>query len=408
MFLITKVVFIAIIEYNKDIKYYLRSWSMSLIYQDVMEQLDIWLTMLIEAEGADLHIKSDSPIRARVKSDIVHLSKEVTKAETIKALVKALTGNAYETFKETKEFDGAYRLDDKHRFRVNIFMHLGGFALAFRLIPSYIKTIEELNLPTPLHKLAHLRRGLVLVTGTTGSGKSTTLATIVEEINKTYNHHIITIEDPIEYVHNDAKSIVEQREIGSHTNGFAQALRAAMREDPDIIVVGEIRDIATAESILQAVNTGHLVFSTVHTLDARETIDRLIAIFPTNEQNRVRATLAATLEAVISQRLIKGISGDMVPAVEMMFRSPQIQELIRSKRDNEITDAIEKEGIMFDSITFNRALFDLTLADKITEDQAYQYASSPADLKLMFTMSKEYEEKVYGNKEEDDLSLKDS
>jgi len=313
---------------------------MSLSKQEVIEQLNVWLNMLIEVEGADLHIKSDSAIRARVKSDIVLLSKEVIEAETLEALVKALIGNEYENFKETKEFDGAYKLDDTHRFRVNIFMHLGGYAMAFRLISSNIKSVEELNLPTALHKLSHLRRGLVLVTGTTGSGKSTTLATIVEEINKNYHHHIITIEDPIEFVHNDAKSIVEQRELGLHTNSFSRALRAAMREDPDIIVVGEIRDLPTAESIMQAVNTGHLVFSTVHTLDARETIDRLVAIFPMVEQNRIRETLAATLEAVISQRLIKGRSGNMVPAVEMMFKSPQIQELIRTKRDNEIPDAI--------------------------------------------------------------------
>ena len=381
---------------------------MSFVNQDVMKKLDVWLKMLIEVEGADLHIKSDSAIHARVKSDIVLLSKEVIDAGTIEALVKALTGNDYEKFtKETREFDGAYTLDSDHRFRINISIHLGGFALAFRLIPSYIKTIKELNLPTALRKLAHIRRGLVLITGTTGSGKSTTLASIIEEINKAYPHHIITIEDPIEYVHNDAKSIVEQRELGSHTNSFSGALRAAMREDPDVIVVGEIRDIATAESILQAVNTGHLVFSTVHTLDARETIDRLIAIFPTNEQNRVRATLAATIEAVISQRLIRGIDGNMIPAVEMMFRSPQIQELIRSNRDHEIPDAIEKEGISFDSITFNRSLFDLTLANKITEEQAYQYASSPADLKLLFTLSQEYEKKVKSNKKEDELWLKE-
>ena len=381
---------------------------MSFNSKDIMKQLDAWLRMLVEAEGADLHIKSNSAIHARVKSDIVLLSKEVISAETIEALVKALIGKEYENFiKETKEFDGAYSLDRDHRFRINISMHIGGFALAMRLIPSYIRTIEELNLPTALHKLAHLRRGLVLITGTTGSGKSTTLASAVEEINKTYNHHIITIEDPIEYVHHDAKSIVEQRELGLHTNSFARALRAAMREDPDVIVVGEIRDIPTAESILQAVNTGHLVFSTVHTLDARETIDRLIAIFPAEEQNRVRETLAATLEAVISQRLIMGTDGNMLPAVEMMFRSPQTQELIRSKRDNEIPDAIEKEGISYDSITFNRALFDLTLADKITEEQAYQYASSPSDLKLLFTLSQAYEKKIYGNQKEDDLDFKE-
>jgi twitching motility protein PilT len=375
--------------------------------QNIEQRLDSWLNMLIEANGADLHLKSNGQIRARVKSEILLLSNEKLDEKTIDSLVKMLTGDAYEDFQETKEFDGAYALDKNYRFRINIFMHLNGYGLAFRLIPSYIKTIEELNLPTALHKLAHLRRGLVLITGTTGSGKSTTLASIVEEINETYNHHIITIEDPIEYVHNDAKSIVEQRELGLHTESFSRALRAAMREDPDIIVVGEIRDIATAESIMQAVNTGHLVFSTVHTLDARETVDRLVAIFPNEEQNRVRATLSANLEAVISQRLIRSISGDMIPAVEMMFKSPQIQELIRNKRDNEIPDAIEKEGISFDSITYNRALFDLTLAEKITEEQAYQYASSPADLKLMFTVSAEYENKFHSDTKNETPSLKD-
>ncbi|MBT8344228.1 MAG: PilT/PilU family type 4a pilus ATPase [Sulfurovum sp.] len=375
--------------------------------QNIQQRLDSWLHMLIEADGADLHLKSNGPIRARIKSDIVLLSNEKLDTKTMESLVKILTADGYKNFIETKEFDGAYALNENYRFRINIFLHLGGYAIAFRLIPSYIKTIEELNLPKALHKLTHLRRGLVLITGTTGSGKSTTLSSIIEEINTTYPHHIITIEDPIEYVHNDAESIVEQRELGLHTTSFSRALRAAMREDPDIIVVGEMRDIATAESILQAVNTGHLVFATVHTLDARETVDRIIAIFPNEEQNRVRETLASTLEAVISQRLIRGISGDMLPAVEMMFKSPQIQELIRNKRDNEIPDAIEKETTSFDSITFNRALFDLTLAEKITEDQAYQYASSPADLKLMFTVSTEYEEKFHADTKNDAPSLKD-
>ena len=380
---------------------------MSLKNQNAIEQLNNWLTMLIEAEGADLHIKTNSNIRARIKSDIVLLSNEIVDAVTLELLVRAITADDYDNFIENKEFDGAYNLDNKHRFRVNIFMHLDGYAIAFRLIPAYIKTLKELNLPKALHKLAHLRRGLVLVTGTTGSGKSTTLASIIEEVNHTYPHHIITIEDPIEYVHNDAVAIVEQRELGTHTQSFSHALRAAMREDPDVIVVGEIRDLATAESILQAVNTGHLVFSTVHTLDAHETIDRLIAIFPSNEQNRVRATLAATLEAVISQRLIRGIDGKMVPAVEIMFKSPLIKELIRTNRDHEIVDAIEKGHVMFDSITFNRALFDLTLADKITEEQAFQYATSPSDLKLLFTMSQEYERKVQENINVEELILKD-
>jgi len=380
---------------------------MSIRNGSIVERLNGWLEMLIESEGADLHIKSDGKIHARLKGAIVLLSNEEISTKEMQELVETLIGEGYEDFTKMKEFDGAYSPGGKYRFRVNISININGYAMALRLIPPTIKTMEDLHLPSALHKLADLRRGLVLVTGTTGSGKSTTLATIINEINNKHPHHIITIEDPIEYAFEDNKSIIEQRQVGIHTQAFSTALRAAMREDPDIIVVGEIRDIDTAESILQAVNTGHLVFSTVHTLDARETIDRLIAIFPSDEQNRVRETLAATIEAVISQRLIRGTSGDMIPAVEMMFRSPQIQELIRHKRDKEIPDAIEKEGIMYDSITFNRALYDLTLADKITEAQAYQYASSPADLKLLFTISKDYEEKVHGNASEEDLTLKE-
>jgi len=364
--------------------------------------------MLIEVQGADLHIKTNAYVHARVRDEIVLLSSEIVSEKIIEGIIKQIMGGDYDDFANIKEFDGAYSLNKNYRFRVNIFMHIGGYAIAFRLIPSHIRTIEALNLPSALHKLSQLRRGLVLVTGTTGSGKSTTLSSIIEEINATYPYHIITIEDPIEYIHHDRKSIVEQRELSIHTRSFSDALRAAMREDPDIIVVGEIRDMATADSILQAVNTGHLVFSTIHTLDARETIDRLIAIFPISEQNRVRETLASTLEAVISQRLILGADETtMIPAVEMMFKSPQIQELIRNKRDHEIPDALEKEATIFHSQTFNRALYKLTLADRITEQQAYEYATSPADLKLMFTISPEFEAKSHKNEHSSELMLKE-
>ncbi len=368
--------------------------------QAAKDKLNRWLEMLISIEGADLHIKSNSPLHARLKSDIILLSNEIATEKTVEDIVELLTNDTIEQFYKKKEYDGAYKLDARYRFRFNIFLHVDGIGIAFRLIPDKIKTFEELNLPAALNKLVDLRRGLVLVTGTTGSGKTTTLATILESINQKHHRHIITIEDPVEYVFHDKKSIVEQRELGTHTHSFSRALRAAMREDPDIIMVGEIRDMATAESIIQAVNTGHLVFSTVHTLNAQETIDRLIGLFPTNEQNRVRQTVAATLEATISQRLIEGVDGEMIPAVEMMFKTPLVQELIRTKRDNELPDAIEKEGIMYDSISFNRALFNLTLADKISEKQAYQYATSPADLKLMFTLSPEYEARKAAQEEE--------
>ena len=380
---------------------------MSLSDQNIQVRLDSWLTMLVEVSGADLYIKSGSEIHARIKGDIVLLSKEIVDAESMEELVILLMGDAYENFSETKEFDGAYSLEEKYRFRVNIYLHLGGYAIAFRLIPPVIKSIESLNLPSALHKLTELRRGLVLVTGSTGSGKSTTLASIIDEINAKHQYHIITIEDPIEYTYKDNRSIIEQREIGTHTNSFAAALRASLRENPDIILVGEIRDIETAESIMQAADTGHLVFSTVHTLDVRETVDRMIAIFPSSEQNRVRVTLANILEAVISQRLIKSTSGEMIPAVEMMFRSPLTQELIRAKRDHELLDAMEKERSSYDSISFDRALFDLTLAGTITEDQAYQYASTPADLKLMFTLSTEYKSKYRMEEKDETPSLKE-
>ncbi len=379
---------------------------MSLENNRTIAKLNTWLRLLIKANGADLHIKTDSRIRARVKEEIVLLSNEVLDSANMEEIVRILTGNEYETFLKEKEFDGAYTLDAKHRFRVNIFMHIGGYAIAFRLVPANIETIEALNLPPALHKLVQLKRGLVLITGTTGSGKSTTLSSVIEEINQTHAYHIISIEDPVEYIYHDSKSIVEQRELGSHTESFSRALRSAMREDPDIIVVGEIRDMATAEIILQAVNTGHLVFSTIHTPDTRETIDRLIAIFPTGEQNRVRNTLASALEAVISQRLLLGADNQMLPAVEIMFKSPHIQELIRTSRDSEIPETLDKEAAVYKTQSFNRALYQLTLEGKITEKQAYEYATSPADLKVMFTMSAEYEKKKHQNEHLQELKLK--
>jgi len=371
----------------------------------IKEVLDRWLYMLISIEGADLHVKSNGPLHARHKSDIVKISEESPTQEMMEDLVEFLTDETYSSFLQKGEFDGAYTLSQRFRFRFNIYLHINGVSVAFRLIPDEIKSFEELHLPKALNKLVDLRRGLVLITGTTGSGKTTTLSTIIENINQKYARHIITIEDPVEYVFKDKKSIIEQRELGVHTSSFATALRATMREDPDIIVVGEVRDAATAEAIIHAVNTGHLVFSTMHTTDAKETIERIIGFFPTDEQNRVRLILASTLEATVSQRLIEGVDEQMIPAVEIMFKSPTVQELIRSHRDIEIPDAIAKESVSYQSMSFNRALFELTMQDKITESQAYQYASSPADLKLMFTLSAEYTAKKLA--EEEQLRLKD-
>ena len=361
---------------------------------NAIETLRGYLAQLIEREGSDLYVKSNAIVRARIKGEVVPLSTQPVRSEAVQNIARYLTGNRFDDFRETQDFDTVYVLDELNRFRVNLYFHLEGIAIAMRLIPHEIKSIKALNLPKAMHKLTKLNRGLVLVTGTTGSGKSTTLAAIIEEINQSRRKHIITIEDPVEYAHHDHQSIIEQRGIGQHTGSFAHALRAAMREYPDIIVVGEIRDVETAESVLHAANTGQLVFATLHTLDARETVDRIIAMFPSREQNRIRMNLASNLQAVVSQRLVRSVDGELLPAVEMMFKSPRIEDLIRAMRDAEIPDAIE-EGHYYGSITFNASLFELCLAGKITEEEAFSYATSPADLKLMFTKSTRYNEKEH-------------
>ena len=378
-------------------------------HTDAMELLRGYLYQVVERSGSDLYVKSDANVRARVDGVINVLTEELFSAACMDDVARELIGKRYEEFVETGEFDTVYMLDNHNRFRINLYKHLDGVAVVCRLIPHVIRDFETLNLPPEMNKLVNLNRGLVLVTGTTGSGKSTTLAAVIEKINQNHRRHVVTIEDPVEYTHTDKLSIIEQRGIGQHTLTFANALRAAMRESPDIIVVGEMRDVETAEAVLQAVNTGHLVFSTLHTLDARETIDRLIAIFPEMEQNRVRMNLASNLQAVVSQRLIKGKRGGLLPAVEIMFKSPRTEHLIRSMRDNELPDAMEAERHIFGSVTFNTALFELCLADKITEAEAYNYATSASDLKLMFTKSPEYNDKLMreGIVEIDEVNLKD-
>jgi twitching motility protein PilT len=373
-----------------------------------VETLESYLDELVEKKGSDLFIKSAGVVTARIEGELIPFSAETLEAPAVEAIARHILGTQYETFEQQYEYDSMYVLNTQNRFRVNLFWHLDGIAMVFRLVPLEIKTLEALNLPEQLHRLTKLERGLVLVTGTTGSGKSTTLASLIEEINKTRRKHIITIEDPVEFVHMDKKSVIEQRNVGLHTKGFNQALRAAMRENPDIIMVGEMRDLETAENVLQAVNTGHLVFSTLHTLDAKETIDRLIAIFPPFEQERVRLNLASNLEAVISQRLIHSKEGALVPACEMLFRSPMVEHLIRSKRDFEIVDVMADEHAHFGSTTFNQSLFELCLGDMITEEVAYSQSGSPADLKLMFAESSAYQKKIGNTLEniKEDIGLK--
>ncbi len=373
---------------------------------DHMTIVKQYLNTLNEQNGSDLHIKTNAPISARINEEIVQLSSEILDAESVENIAREIAGKNYIAFMKDHELDSIYVVDDHLRFRVNMFVHLNGIAIVFRLIPKRIRSIDELNLPQGIHKLSELKRGLVIITGTTGSGKSTTLASVIEEINVNQARHIITIEDPVEYIYSDKKCIIEQRGIGHHTHSFNTALRSALREDPDIIVVGELRDIETAESVLHAVNTGQLVFTTLHTTDARETIDRLIAIFPTSEQNRVRMNLATNLKAVVSQRLIRSLKDQLIPAVEMMFTSPRIEYMIRAGQDADIPEVMAEEQHIFGSITFNQALFNLTLAGQIDEETAFSYATSASDLKLLFTTSAEYQNSKV-KAELDEIHLKD-
>ena len=347
------------------------------------KKLQFYLKNLIHNGGSDLHLKSGSIIRLRVNGDLLKLGDKRITHEELDAIAKAiLSAEQYESLTETKELDATYILDEDNRFRLNFFYQMDGLSAVLRIIPVKIITLEELKLPSVITELSNLHRGLILVTGVTGSGKSTTLAAMLNHINSTRKKHIITVEDPIEFVHSDKQSLVSQRGVGQDTLSFKNALKGALREDPDIILIGEMRDLETIEIALHAANTGHLVFSTLHTLDAKETINRVIGMFPTEEQNRIRMTLASVLEGVVSQRLVKTIDGKRAAAIEVMKLTPRISELIEQNRDYEILDTIEEGKEIYGSQSFDQALLELYRAEKITEEVVYEHATNPSDMKL--------------------------
>lgn len=349
---------------------------------ETLKRVRGYLKRMMEAGGSDLHLKANSVVRARINGDIMPLSGEVLSKEEALIFAKELLRSRFKEFAEQKELDLVYMYDENTRFRVNIFFQMDGVSAVFRVIPVKIVSIDDLGLPKVVHKFTQTERGLVLVTGVTGSGKSTTLAAIINEINWMKRRHIVTIEDPIEFVHKDRKCIVNQRSVGQDTKSFANALRAALREDPDIILVGEMRDIETVETALHAADSGHLVFSTLHTLDAKETINRVVSIFPSEEQNRVRMTLASVLQGVISQRLIPTVDGKRTAALEVLVKTAYIEQLIMEDRDSEIRDAIEEGKEIYGSQSFDQGILDLWKAKKISTEEALKYATSPADLKL--------------------------
>lgn len=341
-----------------------------------------YLKKLIENGGSDLHVKSNGVIRARINGTIVPFSGSIFSYEDAMSLAKEILRGRYAELVENKEVDLVYQFDERNRFRVNIFFQTDGPSFVFRVIPMTIPTIDQMNFPEIIRTFTKESRGLILVTGTTGSGKSTTLAAMVHEINTTQKKHIITIEDPIEFVHKDKGCIINQRSVGQDTLSFDRALRAALREDPDIILVGEMRDRETIELALHAADTGHLVFSTLHTIDAKETINRIIAIFPNEEQNRVRLSLAGVLKGVISQRLIPTIDDRRVAAMEILVKTPTIEKLILENRDYEIREAIEKGREHYKSQSFDQHILDIYNSGIITKERAKDYATSAADLEL--------------------------
>lgn len=341
-----------------------------------------YLKKMIEIGGSDLHIKANAIVRARVNGNIIPFSGEtMSKADTL-TFAKELLKGRYSELIEYKELDLVYPFDETNRFRVNIFFQMDGISAVFRAIPVKIPSFEELHLPDIVKSFVEKERGLVLVTGVTGSGKSTTLAALINEINLTKKKHIITIEDPIEFVHKDRGCIVNQRSVGQDTLSFKRALRAALREDPDIILVGEMRDKETINLALHAADTGHLVFSTLHTVDAKETINRIIAQFPTDEQNRVRMSLAGVLQGVISQRLIPALDGGRRAAMEILVRTPMIEKLIMENRDYEIRDTIEAGKEHYKSQSFDQSIFDLYNDKIISKEKAMENATSASDLEL--------------------------
>ena len=347
-----------------------------------LKKVRLHLKKMIEVGGSDLHVKANSVISARINGEIKQFSGGILSKEDALTFAKELLKGRFGEFVEKKELDLIYQFDENNRFRVNIFFQMDGVSAVFRVIPVKIPSLQELHLPKIVEKFTQKEWGLVLVTGVTGSGKSTTLAALINQINHHQKKHIITIEDPVEFVHKDGGCIINQRSVGQDTNSFSNALRAALREDPDIILVGEMRDRETINLALHAADTGHLVFSTLHTLDAKETINRIIAQFPTEEQNRVRTSLAGVLQGVISQRLLPAKDGGRRAALEVLVKTPLIETLITEDRDVEIKDAIEAGKDIYGSQSFDQGILDLYNEGIITKETALEYATSASDLEL--------------------------
>jgi twitching motility protein PilT len=352
--------------------------------------LNALLRRAVDAGASDLHLKAGKAPSVRVDGTITTLDVPPLSDEDLAGALRQIAPNRVADFEASGELDLAYTDDGLPRFRVNVFRQRGATSFAFRAIPREVPTLEALQMPQGVRRLADEHRGLVLVTGATGSGKSTTLAAFVNQLNATRASHIVTIEDPIEFLHDDQRSIVSQREVGIDTESFAQALRRALRQDPDTILIGELRDAETAQTALQAAESGHLVLSTMHTVDAAETVARLIEFFPEGKQQQVRSILAGVLRGVVSQRLLPRAGGGRVPALELMIVNARIADLIRENRPDEITDAIA-DGEYFNMQTFEQALLGLVIGGEIDPEVAANAATNKHD----FLVALERAQKVH-------------
>ncbi len=359
------------------------------------------LKVATERKASDVHLKVGSHPLIRVDGTLVPMVefKRLLQEDTIAMAFSMMSTQQKEKFKQLLEIDIAYSVPGLGRFRCNIFQQRGSVGLVLRLIPARIQTIRELLLPPVLERIAEEERGLVLVTGTTGSGKSTTLAAMVEHINSHRNCHVVTIEDPIEFLHRDKKSIVNQREVEVDTRAFSVAMRTALRQDPDVILVGEMRDFETIETALLAAETGHLVLSTLHTTDATETVNRVIAVFPPHQQKQIRIQLSAVLRAIVSMRLLSRADGlGRVPAVEVLVSTQYIRECIEVKEKTKlIRDAIAQGTSQYAMQTFDQSLFMLYKSGMITLEEALRHATNPDELRL----------RVQGIQSTSDISLEE-
>jgi twitching motility protein PilT len=351
-----------------------------------MFDIDSALRTLVERDGSDLHVKVASPPIVRVHGELLPLEGygRLTPEDTERAFHDIAEVRSLTEFEEDGEADFSYSIPNLSRYRVNAFKQRGSISVVARAIPYGIKSIDELGLPQIVRRLAEEQRGIILVTGTTGSGKSTTLAAMIDHINRTRPRHVVTLEDPIEYLHRDNRSIVNQREVGSDTKSFARAMRRVLRQDPDVILIGEMRDEETVRTALSAAETGHLVLSTVHTLDATETINRIIDFFPPHLQHQARVMLASTLKGAIAQRLVPDLTGEgRIAAAEVLVVTGRVQDLILNPDETgKITEVIA-EGEYYGMSTFDQSLLRYVMEGKVSEEVAMDYASSPHDFKLM-------------------------